>query len=442
MPQALVGRWMSPARNSGATAPLARPRQSQRRDRARGATTPRGLGRCFTRMVAVRVATRHKSDPPQGGDDGEAELRRAAVRSWAARWRSGEKEEITDSEREARRAAMMKISEAIKAKRDAAWAEFDAGREAEMAERQRELNERFDEASTSPYGLRYPADRADPKVSTASADESRAEVRAWIAAWREEAEGGGDDASGHAIAAAAEAPSTEAGASSPSSDADMTAKIESRLAADLVAATAGLDRGLLASAADRTAVDSLARRLERAAPPALDLRSSDAASNGDALLGGIWRLLYSSAFGSGSLGGSRPGPPAAIGPRLDRVLQRWRGGAAAAALDNIVVLSPPSVPAGLPAPPTVELTLRHEREAVGRLTARDGREDNRGRSTPAPRSHIPPPAPAEPLSTPPSPHADPDHLHGHGRPRRRRLPARLGRHPRCPLATPAARIPG
>lgn len=34
--------------------------------------------------------------------------------------------------------------------------------------------------------------------------------------------------------------------------------------------------------------------------------------------GGTWRLLYSSAFEGGNLGGSRPGPPASIGPQLVR----------------------------------------------------------------------------------------------------------------------------
>lgn len=32
------------------------------------------------------------------------------------------------------------------------------------------------------------------------------------------------------------------------------------------------------------------------------------------LLGGTWRLVYSSAFENGNLGGSRPGPPAGLVP--------------------------------------------------------------------------------------------------------------------------------
>lgn len=65
---------------------------------------------------------------------------------------------------------------------------------------------------------------------------------------------------------------------------------------------AGLDRGLLASANDETLADMAARKLEAAAdsvefPGDLDL------------LQGRWRLVYSSGFVTGSLGGQRPGPP-------------------------------------------------------------------------------------------------------------------------------------
>ena len=65
---------------------------------------------------------------------------------------------------------------------------------------------------------------------------------------------------------------------------------------------AGLDRGLLASANDETLADMAARKLEAAAdsvefPGDLDL------------LQGRWRLVYSSGFATGGLGGQRPGPP-------------------------------------------------------------------------------------------------------------------------------------
>lgn len=65
---------------------------------------------------------------------------------------------------------------------------------------------------------------------------------------------------------------------------------------------AGLDRGLVATPADQDAVNQAARKLESAGnavefPDDLDL------------LQGRWRLVYSSAFASGSVGGQRPGPP-------------------------------------------------------------------------------------------------------------------------------------
>ncbi|KXZ44137.1 hypothetical protein GPECTOR_73g658 [Gonium pectorale] len=93
-------------------------------------------------------------------------------------------------------------------------------------------------------------------------------------------------------------------------------------------------------------VDALCGRLEErggpvalaSAPPggsgALDGEAGSAAG-----LGGTWRLVYSSGFNSGSLGGSRPGPPAAFFPAvLGGVYQRIDPGTAT--LDNIVELLP------------------------------------------------------------------------------------------------------
>lgn len=65
---------------------------------------------------------------------------------------------------------------------------------------------------------------------------------------------------------------------------------------------AGLDRGLLATANDETVADMVARKLEAAGNPIelpLDLD----------MLQGRWRLVFSSGFATGSLGGQRPGPP-------------------------------------------------------------------------------------------------------------------------------------
>lgn len=65
---------------------------------------------------------------------------------------------------------------------------------------------------------------------------------------------------------------------------------------------AGLDRGLLATANDETVTDMVARKLEAAGNPVELPRDLD-------LLQGRWRLVFSSGFATGSLGGERPGPP-------------------------------------------------------------------------------------------------------------------------------------
>jgi hypothetical protein len=66
-------------------------------------------------------------------------------------------------------------------------------------------------------------------------------------------------------------------------------------------------------------VGKLCSRLEEAAGP-ITLRWSTSRSSPDAStmdkLAGTWRLVYSSGFNGGSLGGSRPGPPAALVPTV------------------------------------------------------------------------------------------------------------------------------
>lgn len=64
----------------------------------------------------------------------------------------------------------------------------------------------------------------------------------------------------------------------------------------------GLNRGLAASEDDLRTADNAAKELEEAAGP-VDL--SDDLDK----LQGKWKLIYSSAFSSRTLGGSRPGPP-------------------------------------------------------------------------------------------------------------------------------------
>jgi len=100
---------------------------------------------------------------------------------------------------------------------------------------------------------------------------------------------------------------------------------------EVLSLIAGLDRGLVATREDSTRVDDLCKDLEREGI-SVDFFSSRAVSD----LKGKWRLLYSSGFNTGSLGGQRPGPPAAISPlSLGTVYQDisddW--------VDNIVDLS-------------------------------------------------------------------------------------------------------
>lgn len=70
----------------------------------------------------------------------------------------------------------------------------------------------------------------------------------------------------------------------------------------LQSAVSGLNRGLAASEDDLRRADDAARELEAAAGPV------DLTSDLDKLQG-RWKLIYSSAFSSRTLGGSRPGPP-------------------------------------------------------------------------------------------------------------------------------------
>jgi hypothetical protein len=124
----------------------------------------------------------------------------------------------------------------------------------------------------------------------------------------------------------------------------------SSLKTELLSIIAGLDRGLLATASDETAADAAARKLE-AAGDAVELpRDLD-------LLQGRWRLVFSSGFATGSLGGERPGPPVGrlLPLTLGQVYQRID--VASKELDNIVDLR---VGTPWPLPPVeVTATLAH-----------------------------------------------------------------------------------
>lgn len=128
----------------------------------------------------------------------------------------------------------------------------------------------------------------------------------------------------------------------------------------LLSAVAGLDRGLVANEADVMTADSAAKKLE-ASGGIVDL------STGLDKLQGRWRLIYSSAFASGSLGGLRPGPPTGRLPlTLGQVFQRID--IVGREFDNIVNLQ-----IGTPWPlPPIEVTakLAHSFELIGRASIR------------------------------------------------------------------------
>ncbi|XP_002977538.2 plastid-lipid-associated protein 6, chloroplastic [Selaginella moellendorffii] len=127
------------------------------------------------------------------------------------------------------------------------------------------------------------------------------------------------------------------------------------LKADLLSVVAGLDRGIFASDDDVEAADLASKRLEDAGDKIELPRDLDK-------LQGKWRLVYSSAFASGNLGGSRPGPRAArfpltLGPVYQRIDVLSRE------FDNIVEFRAPT-PWPLP-PLETRATLAHTFELPG-----------------------------------------------------------------------------
>eukprot|EP00252_Welwitschia_mirabilis_P003257 TRINITY_DN13350_c0_g1_i1.p1 TRINITY_DN13350_c0_g1~~TRINITY_DN13350_c0_g1_i1.p1 ORF type:complete len:265 (-),score=40.23 TRINITY_DN13350_c0_g1_i1:341-1135(-) len=132
------------------------------------------------------------------------------------------------------------------------------------------------------------------------------------------------------------------------------------LKSKLLISISGLDRGLVANESDLINVESVAKELEDSSG-IVDL-SLDVGK-----LGGSWRLVYSSAFASGSLGGLRPGPPTGRLPlTLGQVFQRID--TITNDFDNVVNLR-----IGTPWPfPEIEVTatLAHRFEVLGRANVR------------------------------------------------------------------------
>ncbi|PNX73938.1 putative plastid-lipid-associated protein chloroplastic-like [Trifolium pratense] len=123
-----------------------------------------------------------------------------------------------------------------------------------------------------------------------------------------------------------------------------------------MSAVSGLNRGLAANEEDLQKADAAAKELESAGG-LVDL-SEDLDK-----LQGRWKLIYSSAFSSRTLGGSRPGPP--IGRLLPITLGQvyQRIDILSKDFDNIVDLQ---LGTPWPVPPVeVTATLAHKFELIG-----------------------------------------------------------------------------
>ncbi|NP_001315833.1 probable plastid-lipid-associated protein 6, chloroplastic precursor [Malus domestica] len=125
---------------------------------------------------------------------------------------------------------------------------------------------------------------------------------------------------------------------------------------NLLSAVSGLNRGLAASGEDLQKAEAAAKEIEAAGGP-VDL-STDLDK-----LQGRWKLIYSSAFSSRTLGGSRPGPPTGrlLPITLGQVFQRID--IFSKDFDNIVELE---LGAPWPLPPVeATATLAHKFELIG-----------------------------------------------------------------------------
>ncbi|XVF38494.1 hypothetical protein REPUB_Repub20aG0106900 [Reevesia pubescens] len=137
---------------------------------------------------------------------------------------------------------------------------------------------------------------------------------------------------------------------------DAKTQLISSLKLKLLSTVSGLNRGLAASEVDIEKADAAAKELEAVAGP-VDL-STDLDK-----LQGRWKLIYSSAFSSRTLGGSRPGPPTGrlLPITLGQVFQRID--VLSKDFDNIVELEL-GTPWPLP-PLEVTATLAHKFELLG-----------------------------------------------------------------------------
>ncbi|WOH08598.1 hypothetical protein DCAR_0728042 [Daucus carota subsp. sativus] len=142
----------------------------------------------------------------------------------------------------------------------------------------------------------------------------------------------------------------------PKLDDKSKAELIGSLKIKLLSTVSGLNKGLAATEDDLQKADVIAKEIEEAGGP-VDL-SVDLDK-----LQGRWKLIYSSAFSSRTLGGSRPGPPTGrlLPITLGQVFQRID--ILSKDFDNIVELE---LGAPWPIPPVeVTATLAHKFELTG-----------------------------------------------------------------------------
>lgn len=160
---------------------------------------------------------------------------------------------------------------------------------------------------------------------------------------------------------------------------DRTGSSIQNLQQSLLGALASLDRGVAATVDDVRRVDNLVRQIEAAGGPVVFQQdpSPSTIDTGNKksllLLDGRWRLVYSSGFAGGSLGGRRPGPPTALFPlTLGQVYQDIN--LALHELDNVVTLVAKLSLAALPGvdanPPAITARLKHTFSLEGAATIR------------------------------------------------------------------------
>eukprot|EP01023_Acetabularia_acetabulum_P017671 TRINITY_DN1885_c0_g2_i2.p3 TRINITY_DN1885_c0_g2~~TRINITY_DN1885_c0_g2_i2.p3 ORF type:complete len:303 (-),score=23.81 TRINITY_DN1885_c0_g2_i2:1593-2501(-) len=147
-------------------------------------------------------------------------------------------------------------------------------------------------------------------------------------------------------------------------------QLKNRLLREVV----GLDRGLAATGSQPQIIDGLVRELtDMEGKVNLNWKTSVEHQNYSTMdeLQGVWRLAYTSAFTTGSLGGSRVGPPASIFPLiLGSIYQVINN--EMSQLDNVVEFffnySLPFTPQF--STPVIRASLKHSFEIEGDSTVR------------------------------------------------------------------------